>query len=233
MCYVGTYPLMQQRGRRNQGNNASQYAPALWNYEDGQRVRVVCYTNAGSARLFLNGEVVNELPQRDESTNILFWDIEYHPGTLLCEALDGELVESVVATAELTTCERPASLRATAQKAQLNGADDVIIVTVEVLDDHGKLVTLADNEITCRTQGRVRLLGMENGDIRDTRDKTQARCRVKNGRLVAYIAKGSQTRNFWNNEMVPDTDRQDHAGTARITFSSPLLKGTELQIDVQ
>ena len=165
MCYVGTYPLMQQRGRRNQGNGTSPYAPALWNYEEGQRVRVVCYTNAGGARLFLNGEVVNELPQRDESTNILYWDIEYHPGTLRCEALDGELVESVVATAELKTCERPASLRATASKTQLNGADDVVMVTVEVLDDHGQIVTLADNEITCRVQG-ARLLGMENGDIR-------------------------------------------------------------------
>ena len=43
VCYIGTYPAMQPGGRRNRGRNwVSPYAPAIWNYEEGQRVRVVC-----------------------------------------------------------------------------------------------------------------------------------------------------------------------------------------------
>ena len=225
MCYVGAYPLMQQRGRRNQSNSASQYAPALWNYEDGQRVRVVCYTNAGSARLLLNGEAVGDLPKRDEGTGILYWDIVYHPGVLRCEALDGELVESVVASSELKTSNRPFALRATEISGKTDatgkGADDVMIVMVEVVDEDGNLVTLADNEITCRVQGG-RLLGLENGDIRDTRDKNQPRCRVKNGRLVAYVKSLSEAQRTQFGQGPDSRETQ-------VTFSSPLLKGVSLR----
>ncbi len=223
MCYIGTYPQMQQRGRRNNaGGYVSQYAPAVWNYEIGQRVRVVCYTNAPSAHLLLNGSPIGGEPKRDEATNILYWDVEYAPGTLRCE-VDG-------ASAEIATTGRPYALRVTADKKQLAGNGDVVQILVEVVDEDGKVVTLADNEISCRVQGNARLLGMENGDIRDTRDKNQPRCRVKNGRLVAYIAKGAMMRNARNNGTVPAWDTDVRTGTIRIYFSSPLLQGQEISL---
>jgi hypothetical protein len=96
-----------------------------------------------------------------------------------------------------------------------------MIVMVEVVDEDGNLVTLADNEITCRVQGG-RLLGLENGDIRDTRDKNQPRCRVKNGRLVAYVKPLSEAQRtqFWQGSDSRET---------QVTFSSPLLKGVSLR----
>ena len=87
-------------------------------------------------------------------------------------------------------------------------------ITIEVIDEQGNLVTLADNEITCWAQG-VRLLGLENADMRDTSSQTDNRQRARAGRLLAYIARG------------------ERAGAAVIRFTSPLLGSAEVQVNVE
>ena len=200
VCYIGTYPAMQPGGRRNRGRNwVSPYAPAIWNYEEGQRVRVVCYTNAPSARLLLNNTPVGGDPKRDKDTDILYWDIDYQAGTLRCEATNG-------ATSAITTCGRPYALRATLDPAA-SASGDVVLIHVEVIDEDGNLVPLADNDITCHIDGTSRLLGLENGDISDTSNKTDRHERAHAGRLLAYIT----------------------PGTATIRFTSPLLRPAEVK----
>ncbi|MBO4801361.1 MAG: DUF4982 domain-containing protein [Bacteroidaceae bacterium] len=211
VCYIGTYPngFGRQGGRqrgRQQRQWVSSYAPAVWNYEDGQSIRVVCYTNASTAHLFLNDQPIGGEPTRDEATGILYWDITYQPGTLRCD------VEG--ATASVTTSGRPFALRATADKTTLTRPDEVAHITIEVIDEQGNLVTLADNEITCWAQG-VRLLGLENADMRDTSSQTDNRQRARAGRLLAYIARG------------------ERAGAAVIRFTSPLLGSAEVQVNVE
>lgn len=211
VCYIGAYPTGIGNGRngnarRNrQGRQfVSQYAPALWNYDEGTPVRVVCYTNAERAQLFLNDQPIGGEPTRDEATDILYWDIEYHAGTLRCEAANG-------AKAAITTSGRPYALQATADKKANVQAGEVIQVEVEVVDEQGHLVTLADNNIMCFAQG-ARLLGLENGDARDTSVKTTNQRRAHAGRLVAYLAADSR-----ENDIV-------------ITFSSPLLNSAQITL---
>ena len=170
-CYIGTMPTGGRRGNRNQ---VSPYAPDTWNYAEGDRIRVVCYTNAASARLLLNGQEVGGEAKRDADTDILYWDIDYHPGTLRCEADNG-------ATYEIKTSGQPYALRVT--------TDSMAHIFIEVVDEQGNLVKQADNEITLQVRG-ARLLGMENGNIMDTSvagRQQRNRLRVYNGRLVAYI----------------------------------------------
>ena len=175
-CYIGTIPQpLQREGRPSRGGGrVSPYANDTWNYRDGQRVRVVCYTNAADARLLLNGQPLDVRFQRDEQTGILYCDTEYHPGTLRCEADNG-------AAYEITTSGPPAALRLT--------TDGKMHVFVEVVDADGHLVKTADNEVTLRVRGG-RLLGMENGHISDTSvsgRQMPMRLRVSGGRLVAYV----------------------------------------------
>ena len=175
VCYIGSLPQPPQRdGRRRRQAGTSPYANDTWNYRNGQTVRVVCYTNAASARLLLNGQPVGGEAQRDPGTDILYWDIDYHPGTLRCEAGNG-------ASYEIRTFNKPHALRLT--------TDSVAHIFVEVVDEEGNVVKSADNEVTLQVQG-ARLLGMENGNIMDSsingRQRSN-RLRVLNGRLVAYI----------------------------------------------
>ncbi len=261
VCYIGTYP--NGRNRRNYRGRefrewVSPYAPPLWNYDnEGMPVRVVCYTNAPTARLFLNDQPIGGEPKRDEATGILYWDIAYAPGTLRCEAIassttavtaaptaaataaPGPVPSGTVpspasttaspaampvpsgtvpslATATLVTSGRPYALHAHAEQTALTSPTDVARLEIEVTDEEGRLVTLADNEITCQVLGPARLLGLENGNIRDTSDKTDNRCRAHAGRLVAYIAAAPTAR---------DTERP-----IRIRFTSPLLKAAEVSL---
>ncbi|MCR4957919.1 MAG: DUF4982 domain-containing protein [Prevotella sp.] len=185
VCYLGTYRAQSQRSQRAQRNPRNQraqpphpYATDTWNYSSGDRVRVVCYTNANSARLFLNGQPIEATMQRDEGTNILYCDIDYQPGTLRCEADNG-------ATYEIKTSGKPTAVRLT--------TDGRMHVFVEIVDEQGNLVKDADNMVTLFVQGG-RLLGMENGNISNNAAPRRApaywpnqQLRVSGGRLVAYV----------------------------------------------
>ena len=184
VCYLGSYRIgpasNATRGGRRGGRSQPPhpYASDTWNYNEGDRVRVVCYTNAGSARLFLNGLPLDVTMQRHEDTGILYCDVDYQPGTLRCEADNG-------AAYELKTAGRPAALRLT--------TDGRMHVFVEVVDEQGNLVKDADNMVTLFVQGG-RLLGMENGNANGSTAPRRApaywpnqQLRVNGGRLVAYV----------------------------------------------
>ena len=201
VCYLGSYVVStgSQRSQRSQNSQTSQrsqrsqnsqnsqwsqrpqpphpYAPDNWNYHEGDRVRVVCYTNAASARLLLNGKPLDVTMLRDVQTGILYCDVDYQPGTLRAEADNG-------ASYEITTSGAPAALRLT--------TDGRMHVFVEVVDAQGHLVKDADNMVTLAVRG-ARLLGMENGDINNNHAtrrnpaRPNQQLRVSGGRLVAYV----------------------------------------------
>ena len=187
VCYIGSYRTSGRMGRNGNRGRTNQrptpYASAVWNWEKGEKVRVVCYTNAQTARLLLNGKEVGGAPQRDSATDILFWDIDYEPGTLRCEADNG-------ASYEITTSGQPYALKLT--------TDSVAHVFVEVVDEQRHLVATADNEVTLTVRG-ARLLGMEHGNTADatiTSRQQRNRLRTFGGRLVAYIQPEGDAQQF-------------------------------------
>ena len=82
-------------------------------------------------------------------------------------------------------------------------------------DENGIPVKLADNNITCRIEGPARLLGMEGSDNSDMGNYRDNRQRVYHGRLLTYIQTTGNT------------------GQVRVSFSSPLLTGTEVMFNVR
>ena len=213
VCYIGTYPRQLQGRRNRQPDFVSPYAPDVWNYDDGQPVRVVCYTNADEAHLLLNGHRVGGEAKRDSTSGILYWDIDYRPGTLRCETSGG-------ASYELKSSGLPCALRLSIADRQAD--DDVVIITVEAIDADGTPVRLADNEVTLRLDGPARLLGMENGDIMQPQPVRRApdflapsRLRLHGGRLVAYVK----------------MNREELSVPVRLTATSPLLTSAEAELN--
>lgn len=199
-CYIGTYP----KPGRPMGDSSDAWD--IWNYEDGQVIRVVCYTNAKEARLLLNGKVVGGMTQNNDDNGIIGWDVPYSAGTLTAEGYtDGKKVSEYT----IRTSLRPYSLRASALASDLNAGGDVAIITVDILDDNGNIVTLGDSEITCTIEGPGELLGLEAGNNSDMGDYTDNVQRAFHGHLTAYVK----------------TLRQ--AGEIKVKFTSPLLKGCE------
>jgi hypothetical protein len=211
VTYAGTYPVYVHP-KHPEHVFLSPDAWDIWNYDEGQNIRVVCYTNAPQARLLLNGRVVGEIKPYDEKTGIIYWDIPFRAGELRAEGCDKE--GNALSSYSIRTSGRPYAIRATADRTILSGDRATAHITVEVVDEEGTVVKLGDNEITCTVEGAARLLGLEGSDNSDVSDYTDNRHRVYHGRLLAYI----QTTGG--------------EGPVKVKFASPLLKGTEVKFEV-
>ena len=207
VCYIGT--TLPRPGGRSRGDTTDAWDS--WNYAEGQTVRVVCYTNAASAALFLNGKQVGERQAYNHETGIIGWDVPYAPGTLRAVGYDAAGQEE--SSYEIHTCLRPCSLRVSADRTRLTEGG-VAHLTVEVLDDNGNFVPLADNEITCTIEGPAQLLGLEGSDNRDMGDYTDNVQRAWRGRLLAYV-------------------RATGSGPVTVRFSTPLLPAAEVRLTVE
>lgn len=199
VTYIGTYPAT--------GDHLSVDAWDIWNYNEGQTIRVVCYTNAPQARLRLDGCEVGAMKPYDDTTGIIWWDIPYTPGELRAEGCDAD--GNVLSDHTIRTSGRPYALRVHSEGATTASGVTTAHLVVEVVDQNGVRVMLGDNEIACTIEGPARLLGLEAGNNTDMSDHTDNRHRAYHGRLLAYVQTfGKQ-------------------GDIRVHFTSPLLQGTE------
>ncbi len=111
----------------------------------------------------------------------------------------------------IRTSSRPYAILATADNEQLEGEGRVAHITIQVVDENGVVVKLADNDIRCTVQGPGRLLGLEGSNNTDMTDYTDNHQRVYNGRLLAYV-------------------KSTGKGDIVVRLSSPLLKGCEIRL---
>jgi beta-galactosidase len=206
MIYAGTYPV-------NNDKELSKDAWSIWNYADGQMIRVVCYTNAAKARLELDGKVVGEEKKYDEKTGVIYWDIPFVYGKLEAIGLNND--NKVVSRYAITSSQQPNALVINERNITINKEKGVAKVIVQVLDEKGLPVMLSDNEVACTVSGSGTLLGLEAGNNEDMGDYTDNVQRVFHGHLVAYI--------------------QATGGNEPITvkFSSNWLKSTAVTIQVK
>jgi len=164
-----------------------------WNYGDGARVSVVCYTNLDSAELFLNDESLGA-KRRDASLEYIAWDIAFARGRLEVRGGSGkgsvsDAIESTLPMARLRLARWEVS-------HAVNGADDsraeghdsfaLSQVEIEVQDDEGRLCATESPLVEIAVSEGTMLLGMENGDIADCSEYSAPRRRAYKGRLIAY-----------------------------------------------
>jgi beta-galactosidase len=204
VAYIGTYPS---------NNRVSIDAWPNWNYEDGQMIRVVVYTNAASARLNLNGKQVGEQKPYDDNTGVIYWDIPYKAGKLEVVGLDKDGKQ--VVTHAIQTSGRPHAITLCDESLVVNSGDNIAQVIIEIKDENGILVFLADNELHCHIDGPAELLGLESGNNTDMSIYTDAVHRVHHGKMVAFVRVLDRTK--------PVTVR----------FTSPFLKTAEATLQVK
>jgi beta-galactosidase/beta-glucuronidase len=208
VAYIGTYPA--SRNRRQ--NWLSTDAWPIWNYNEGQFVRVVCYTNAAQAKLLLNGKEVGSTKQYNDTTGIIYWDIPYEAGKL--EVVGMDKTGKAVSGYALQTSGRPEALTVTTDRSVLDKNQGLAQIVVQVVDANGVPVLLSEDEVTCTIEGPARLLGLEASNNSDMGDYTDNKQRVFHGRLIAYVqATGTE-------------------GTATVRFTAPWLKPVSTTLTV-
>jgi len=205
MIYIGTYPANQRQ------RWLSTDAHPIWNYTDNQQIKVVCYTNSAKAKLLLNGKQIDETKDYDEQTGIIYWDIPYQAGKLEAIGLNADNKE--VTRYTIQTTKRPHSLKIISSEKVISKDGGLAQIAVQVVDEDGLPVLLADNEITCVIEGEAKLLGLEASNNTDVGDYTDNRQRAFLGRLIAYIQATGK------------------AGTIKVDFTANWLKGASVEIE--
>jgi beta-galactosidase len=177
-----------------------------WSGKEGQFIPVMCYTNCDTVELFINGKSAGvkgyafprpgmtgkygNYPPRARAPRTtadlhLSWDIPFEPGTLKAVGMkDGK----VVATEEVSTTGEPAALVLAVDRERI-AADrrDLAHVEVRVVDEAGRIVPLASNEVVFEVTGEARLIGVDNGDLSSDESYKSNRRRAFRGLCLALV----------------------------------------------
>lgn len=202
MAYLGTYPLkgggaatdvwsvLESEQGQQKAEVPSMDAWPIWNYQNGQLIRVVCYTNAENARLELNGQVVGATKAYDPKHGIIYWDVPYAAGHLEVVGTDRKGKETVRHI--LQSSKRQNAIKILqGDQLKVDAKNGLVQIELQIVDEDGIPVPLSDDEITCDIVGNARLLGMEAGNNSDMSDYTDNRQRAFHGKMIVYIqAKG-------------------------------------------
>jgi len=177
-----------------------------WKGKEGQVIPVTCFTNCDTVELFLNGRSLGvkgyefprlgmegrwgNLPARAKVLRTtadlhLSWDVLYEPGAL--KAI-GTKDEKIVTTTEIFTAGSPAVVGLSSDRESMGGDQrDVAHVTVQILDDKGRIVPTADNQVTFEIEGAGLLLGTDNGNPASHEDYQSNRRKAFNGLCLAIV----------------------------------------------
>lgn len=153
-----------------------------WSGKEGQEIDVWCHSNLDRVELLLNGA---SLGAKDMQRNShVEWKVKYAAGTLEARGFKGG--RQLLAVKRETT--GPAAKIVLEPDRMKIGADgeDVAVVAVHVVDAHGRMVPIADNEIAFDASGG-RIIGVGNGDPSSHEPDKAERRRLFNGLAMAIV----------------------------------------------
>ena len=133
-----------------------------WNWpgKEGQLIDVWCHSNADHVELFLNGASLGT--KEMQPFGHLEWKVPYAPGRLEAKGYRGG---KLIGTDVVETTGPPAQLRLTTDRTKLTADGEcVTMVAVSVLDEKGRVVPYASDEVTFSVRGPAAVAGVGNGD---------------------------------------------------------------------
>ena len=156
-----------------------------WNYPVRSEVEVICFTNCGSAELFLNGRSLGRKNILDAQDHYLSWTVPFEQGELLAVSRDGDGKKREDG---LKTVGAASSIRLySCDEEILADGLDMTHVIVHVVDPEGNPVPGAQDRIHVSVEGPGVLLGLENGDLTDNTPYSESYRRAYNGKLLIYV----------------------------------------------
>jgi len=206
MVYLGSYK------KTDNNPEASIDALAQWNYKAGDTIRVVSYSNCDEVSLSVNGVAASN-KKYDAKNGITYWDIPYQAGQLTAV---GKVKGKDAASVKLETSGRAIAIKANVYNGTALSKDKgVAQIEISVVDENGKPVVVADDEISCVVEGPGQLLGLEASDPTDMGNYSDNQQRLFHGKMIAYVQATGQ------------------AGTIKVRLTSPWLVDATIQLEVK
>ncbi len=139
------------------GKDVLQISPH-WNHT-ADSVDVWVNSNADEVELKLNGKSLGK--KKMERNGHLQWMVKYQPGKL--EATGWKSGKKLYAKVETTG--KPVKIMLTPDRKEINAdGEDICVMNVSVLDDKGREIPDAMNQLKFDVQGAAAIIGVGNGD---------------------------------------------------------------------
>jgi len=168
-------------GRRGPGMGGAEH----WNWPDGARVSVSCFTNCDEVSLTLNDEALGTQRLSEARNGVLTWEVPFRPGVL---GAVGRNAGREVCEFSLTTAGPAARIVLTPDTVRLSAdGKDICHVEFQITDDQGVRVPDADHEVTFDVDGPGQIIGIENGDLNSLDDPRDNLHKARQGRGLAFF----------------------------------------------
>jgi beta-galactosidase len=186
-----------------------------WNWQghEGEVFKLDVYSNCDEVELFLDDRSLGCKPcSRAEQFKADF-ELPYQPGTLRAA---GYISGKPVAEQVLATTGQPTQIRLIADRSTIHADGfDLCYITVEVLDDAGRLHPTAEDNIYFTVKGAGKILAVGNGNPVSEELYIGNQRKVYRGRALVVVKS------------------TDEAGDIRLTAQADALDGAEIVIKTE
>lgn len=186
-----------------------------WNWpgREGEVTPVHVFSAADEAELFLNGQSQGRLKKGTEEYRFRWDDVKYEPGELYVQTYKGG---SEWAADKVQTTLEAYSLHLSADRGHVaSDGDDLVFVTMEVVDAEGKVVPKSNNTAIFSVSGPGEIVATTNGNPGDFTAFTSLERRAFNGLALAIVRSYAGA-----------------SGELKVRATSEGLQGTEISIEV-
>lgn len=159
-----------------------------WDFNLGQTIDVIAYSNAPKIELFYNGESQGIQNIDHKRGKILhgIWRLTYQAGILEIKAYDEN--NHIIAYDSTSSFKDAAKIILKPDKNELQAdGRDLLFVEISTIDESGNYVANARNRVNVEVKGAGRLVGLDNGDSTDYDSYKGTNRRLFSGKLIAVI----------------------------------------------
>lgn len=163
-----------------------------WNWPEyeGKPIAVTVYSAADTVELYLNGESVGKQAAGKANGYKAVFDITYHTGRLeAVSSSDGKEISRAV----LESTGKPAALRLIPETTEIAAdGSSLAYVSVEVVDEAGRLVTDAEVALKAEASGSGYLAGFGSAKPKTDENYTTGAFTTWRGRAMAVLRSGCE-----------------------------------------
>jgi len=163
-----------------------------WTYPgwEGKPTRVDVYSADEEVELLINGTSAGRKPAGSAQQNKATFEVTYQPGTLVAVGFTGEVEQG---RTELTTAGPPVALCLTPDRTTIDAAaGNLSYVTVEIVDEHGAIVTPATDEVLFEITGPGELLAVGTANPVSEESYVGTQRKAFQGRLMVVVRSSGQ-----------------------------------------
>nr|WP_294932559.1 glycoside hydrolase family 2 TIM barrel-domain containing protein [uncultured Flavobacterium sp.] len=181
-----------------------------WPGYEGKNIEVEVYSKYPKVRLYLNGKNIGEKETTKAQEFKATFSIPYASGELKAVGLDnGKEAKSVF----LKTASQASKIKLTADRKTIKAdGQDLVYVSIEIMDDKGVLNPNAANELTFKVSGAGTIAGVDNANLKDA---------------DLYVA---NTRKAWHGRALVIIKSNNESGAINLEVTSPGLNKNVIKI---